>query len=328
MKLELLKLLRCPVTGERLELVEQQLSHGEVETGMLATHDGVHRYPIRNFIPRFVPAENYAANFGLQWNRFRSTQLDSVSGIPISSDRFYRYSGWSPDELSGKLILDVGCGAGRFAEVALKAGARVVALDYSGAVDAARANLASYENLEVVQGDIFALPFARQTFDYVYCLGVLQHTPNVELAFAALPPLVAPGGKLVVDLYPWLWRNAFWSKYWLRPITKRMPVKALFAAVAAATPPLLAVSRVVSRVPLIGKWLRYLIPVVNHEGTYPLSDRQVREWAVLDTFDMFAPAHDHPQRQATLEKWFARAGFADYSVQRMGFVVGRGQARR
>ena len=36
----------------------------------------------------------------------------------------------------GKWVLDAGCGMGRFAEIALKIGAQVVALDYSNAVDA------------------------------------------------------------------------------------------------------------------------------------------------------------------------------------------------
>jgi uncharacterized protein YbaR (Trm112 family) len=93
-------------------------------------------YVVRDGIPRFVPAENYASNFGLQWNLFRQTQLDSFSGQPISRRRFLSYTGWTEAELRGALVLDVGCGAGRFTEVALSLGARVVALDYSSAVDA------------------------------------------------------------------------------------------------------------------------------------------------------------------------------------------------
>ncbi len=320
----LLELLRCPATGQRLELRDAVEREGEIESGTLLSADGARSYPIHGFIPRFVAADNYAASFGMQWLRFRRTQLDSVSGVPISHDRFYRYSGWSAQELRGKRVLDVGCGAGRFAEIALEAGAHVVALDYSGAVDAARANLAAYPNLEVVQGDIFALPFALGAFDYVYCLGVLQHTPDVEAAFKALPPQLKPGGKLVVDLYPWLIRNVLWSKYWLRPITRHMPAEPLFSAVSRATPAMLRLSRAVTRVPVVGRYLRYLIPVVNYEGTYPLSEAQIREWAVLDTFDMLAPAHDHPQRLDTLRRWLAESGMRDTTVERLGFHVGRG----
>jgi hypothetical protein len=84
----------------------------------------------------------------------------------------------------------VGCGAGRFAEVALKAGVKLVALVYSSAVDACYANLKNHPNLHVVQGDFYALPFALCEFPFVYSLDVLQHTPDVAKAFAALPPMV------------------------------------------------------------------------------------------------------------------------------------------
>jgi len=325
MKVELLEVLRCPKSGMPLELDVQETEHGAVKTGDLFTKDGVHRYPIRDFIPRFVSTDNYASSFGLQWNRFRRTQLDSVSGVPISRERFYRFSQWTSTELSGKRLLDVGCGAGRFAEIALQAGAHVVAVDYSAAVAACRQNLSQYENLEVIQADIFALPFEPGQFDYVCCFGVLQHTPDVRAAFLRLPKQLKFGGKLVVDLYPWLARNALWPKYWLRPITRRIPSETLFGIVQAVTPRLLPVARLLAKVPLIGRYLRYAVPVADYTDVYPLSKEQNLEWAVLDTFDMFAPAHDHPQRQSTLQKWFAEAGLARYSVERRGFLVGRGE---
>jgi hypothetical protein len=60
-----------------------------IDVGWLVSEDGQHRYPIRSGIPRFVPESNYADNFGVQWNHFRQTQLDSHSGLPISSGRFW-----------------------------------------------------------------------------------------------------------------------------------------------------------------------------------------------------------------------------------------------
>ena len=143
-----------------------------------------------------MPEENHADNFGMQWNHFRHTQLDSYSGHPISANRFWEATGWLPDNIKGQYVLDVGCGAGRFAEVALDAGANGLALDYSSAVDACYANLKQHPNLHVVQGDIYALPFEQESFPFVYSLGVLQHTPDVAKAFAALPPMVAGEGRL------------------------------------------------------------------------------------------------------------------------------------
>jgi uncharacterized protein YbaR (Trm112 family) len=158
---ELLEILRCPQTGRRLVLEQSEYRRERIYSGRLVSEGGEHRYAIRDFIPRFVPESNYTDNFGMQWNKFRRTQLDSYSGHPISANRFWRATGWRPANLFGQWVLDAGCGAGRFAEVALQAGAKVIALDYSSAVDACYANLNHHPNLHVVQGDIYALPFPK-----------------------------------------------------------------------------------------------------------------------------------------------------------------------
>ena len=131
MKNELIELLRCPRTGQQLCLERAKDS----DDAFLVSENGEHKYPIRNGI-QVVPETNYADNFGEQWNHFRLTQLDSYAGHPISADRFWAATNWKPKDLKGKTIIDIGCGAGRFAEIALKAGTKVIAVDYSSAVEA------------------------------------------------------------------------------------------------------------------------------------------------------------------------------------------------
>jgi len=283
------------------------------------------RYAISHGIPRFVPAVNYAGNFGLQWNHFRRTQLDSFSGVQISRARFVRQTGWTAESMRGALVLDVGCGAGRFTEIALSLGARVVAVDYSSAVDACWMNHQHESRLSVAQADMYKLPFKRGTFDCVYCFGVIQHTPDPHAAVAALGSLLRAGGRLAVDVYPRLWTDVLWPKYWLRPVTTRLPSAVLFKNVQRAVRWLWPVSLAVGRVPVIGRKIRYAIPIVNYEGIYPLSPEQLKEWAVLDTFDMLSPAYDQPQRAATVRAWLTEAGLDDVEVFRSGFLVGRGR---
>jgi SAM-dependent methyltransferase len=305
-------------------LSEASELENEITAGRLACPSG-HSFVIEDSIPRFVPPDNYAVNFGLQWNQFRKTQLDSHSGHPISRDRFLAFTGWTPDQLAGKRVLDVGCGAGRFAEIALSCGAHVVALDYSAAVDACWANHQDKSNLlGVLQADIYHLPLAPAQFDFVYCLGVLQHTPDVRAAFMALPPQLKASGQLAVDLYPKKWLNYLWPRYWIRPITKRIAPERLFRMVQFMVTYLLPVSVVLGRTPLVGRKLRHLIPLSNYDGILPLNREQLREWATLDTFDMLAPAHDHPQTSAALTSWFHDAGLQGVRVFRLGFLVGRG----
>jgi SAM-dependent methyltransferase len=321
---ELLEILRCPRTGERLRLEEARYQGERVHSGWLVSASGRQRYPVRNFIPRFAPESNYADNFGMQWNKFRQTQLDSHSGQPISATRFWASTGWQGKDIAGQYVLDAGCGAGRFAEIALQEGAKVVALDYSSAVDACYANLGHYANLQVVQGDIYALPFPRSSFPYVYSLGVLQHTPDVGRALAALPAVVSPGGRLCVDFYGLGIGTLLHAKYAFRPITKHIPQQTLFRILQAAVPVMLPVSQVLGAIPAIGQFLKRMIPVANYTGVYPLSGQQLREWALLDTFDMLAPEYDRPQPAGRVRGWLEAAGLSGIEVFRAGHLVGRG----
>jgi SAM-dependent methyltransferase len=290
----------------------------------LVSEDGRYRYPIRGGIPRFVQERNYAWNFGLQWDLFARTQLDSHSGLPISAERFWNVTGWEPKDLSGQWVLDVGCGSGRFSEVALDAGAKVVALDYSSAVEACWENLKHHPNLHVIQADIYALPFAPESFSFVYSLGVLQHTPDVGKAFAALPPMVKPGGQLCTDFYWNRLRTLLHPKYLLRPFTKRMDHRRLLSLLEISVPSMLRVSQMVGRIPRVGRMLKRLVPVADYTGIYPLSRRQLEEWALLDTFDMLAPMYDKPQSAERVRAWFKLAGLKDVEVFHWGHLVGRG----
>ena len=324
MKSELLKLLRCPATGQSLTLLTDSNNPQVIESGWLVSEDGHQRYPVCNGIPRFVPESNYADNFGMQWNYFRRTQLDSHSGLLISSDRFWLATNWTPSDLKGQWVLDVGCGAGRFAEVALQAGAKLVALDYSSAVDACYANLKHHPNLHVVQGDIYALPFVLGAFPFVYSLGVLQHTPDVAKAFAALPPMVREGGHLCVDFYEKSWKSIFHIKYWLRPFSKRLTKTTLFTLLQKAIPVLLPLSRLLGGVPFVGGVFKRLVPVVNYYGTLQLTNKQHLEWSLLDTFDWLAPQYDQPQTSSTARLWMEQVGMNDIEVLKAGHLVARG----
>jgi SAM-dependent methyltransferase len=259
---------------------------------------------------------------------FRETQLDSKSGQSISAERFWASTGWTPAALEGQWVLDCGCGAGRFAEVALGAGARVVALDYSTAADAAYANLKHHPNLHVVQADIYSLPFAPGTFPFVYSLGVLQHTPDVEKAFKALPPMVAQGGKMCADFYEMTWKHRLLPRHFLRPFTTRMNKRRLFELCEKWVPGLLSLSQRVGMIPRVGRVLKRAVPVADYTGRYPLTQHQLEEWALLDTFDWLSPEYDQPQQQDDVRRWVLSAGFDETAVLKAGFMVVRASGKK
>ena len=186
MKRSLLRILRCPGCGAELRVERAAERQGEIEDGELRCTGCATSYAIAGFIPRFAPRDNYTSSFGFQWNEFRRTQLDSYSGHPITERRFFAQSAWtaaiSPAGWSS--ILDAAQDVSP--RSASRPAPRVVAVDYSNAVDACWLNLGSNPRLHVVQADVYRLPFEKRRFDYVYCFGVMQHTPDVERTFVAL----------------------------------------------------------------------------------------------------------------------------------------------
>jgi 2-polyprenyl-3-methyl-5-hydroxy-6-metoxy-1,4-benzoquinol methylase len=261
-----------------------------------------------------VPDDGYAESFGEQWNAYRRVQLDSSTGRPLSHDRLFAATGW-PERLDGERVLEVGCGAGRFTEVLLAAGAEVWAVDASSAVEAARANLGEHERLHLAQADLFDLPFARESFDRVLCLGVLQHTPDPRGAFLAICELARPGGWVAADVYrrqPYVDR---WSAKTLwRPLTRRLPPRLLRRVVEWYVPRWLPVDTRLARVPRLGRFLTAAIPCWNYTGLLDLDRDQLRAWAVLDTFDALSPAYDTPQTLETVREWVAAAALEDAAV--------------
>ncbi|HEY0077433.1 MAG TPA: class I SAM-dependent methyltransferase [Pyrinomonadaceae bacterium] len=328
MRAEALKYLRAPSTGAALEIARVSSEEaGEIKEGELRATDSGESYPIKNFIPRFVQDDAYTASFGEQWNRYRRTQLDRFNGTTLSRDRFFRDTGWTPAELAGQRILEVGCGAGRFTQVMLDAGAELCSLDYSSAVDACWTNNAPHPRLTLAQADLYRIPFERGAFDKVFCYGVIQHTPDVRRAFMSLVPFLKRGGELAVDAYPKTrWITRWTAKYWYRPLTKRMPRDVLRRIVEWYVPRWIPIDNRLQQV----RVLRYVVPAIvpcwNYTGMLPLSEEQIRDWAILDTFDALSPAYDSPQTVETLQGWFEEAGLSDIRVRAGGNgVLGNGR---
>ncbi len=267
-------------------------------------------YPVVRGIPRFCDSSNYSESFGFQWNLFDKTQLDTFSGSNLTQSRFYAVTGWTPSDLASDYVLEVGSGAGRFSEVFLRTtSGTLYSVDYSSSVDSNGLNNKKYgDRLRLSQASVYELPFADNTFDKVFCLGVLQHTPSFFESVSALIRKARVGGEIVVDFYPIKgWYTKIHSKYILRPLTKRLPKNFLLLLIRLNIRWMLALFDLLCliRLPVLTRF----IPITDVRG-FPssLSHSQRREWAVMDTFDAFSPQFDNPQRVDDVVSMFANLG--------------------
>lgn len=293
---DVLALLRCTVC--RAPLVSS--------TDALTCSACGRRFPSVRGVIRFVGEGNYADSFGYQWQRFQRTQLDHA-GTNFSEQDFIEKVGLKPDDLNGKLVLDVGCGMGRFAEVATRWGARVIGIDFSAAAEVAAKNLAHREFI-AFQADVFELPFAPETFDCIYSMGVLHHTPDCEKAVKTLPQFLKPGGTLAVWLYSGYNKWYRFSDQW-RKITHRMSPQALHSFFRVAVPFFYWLDRGLREVPIVGK---PVAGAVHH--VFPVNRQSDAEARVLDTLDWYSPKYQSKHTYEQVFRWLESCGLEHLSV--------------
>jgi uncharacterized protein YbaR (Trm112 family) len=295
MKRRLLSILVCPDCKKDLDLETGTEAQGEIIEGVLSCRSCQTRFPIRNGVPRFVQVDEYVDTFSFEWNRFHDVQIDILNATDESEKTFQGKTGWFPADLAVKRILDVGVGAGRFAEVVSRWGGEVVGVDLSFAVEAAYENVGKRENVHIVQANLFRLPFLEGTFDAMYSLGVLHHTPDTKKAFDAVVPYMKPGGEFAVFLYAY-GHYSYFSDIW-RKVTTRVPYKLIYYLTSLSVPLIY-----IYKLPFIGLALRLLFPMSQHANP---------RWRWLDTFDWYTPKYQHKHTWPEVYRWYIQNGLED-----------------
>ncbi len=226
----LLPLLRCPTC--------RGVMAGELgdTAGRLICDDCGRQVVVRGGIPRFVQGQSLGADddtarrtqasFGYEWTHFKDWR-------PSGATNFVDYFGqFDLDWLRGRTVLDGGCGMGRHARQLAPFAGKIVAVDFSGAIDQAARNVADQGNVACVEGDLTRLPVADGQFDFVYSMGVLHHLDDTEGALRGLVRALKPGGRLRLYLY---WKRTGVSGALLslvslaRIVTTRLPFPILKA---------------------------------------------------------------------------------------------------
>jgi SAM-dependent methyltransferase/uncharacterized protein YbaR (Trm112 family) len=265
----------------------------------LACPIGSHEFPIIRGIPRFVESDEYVGSFSFEWNTHKTTQLDTFRKDGSSEDIFSKKTGFKPEDLRGKLVLDAGIGAGRFTDIMARCGANVIGIDLSYAVEAAQENFRSRQNVLVAQADIAHLPFKPETFDAIVSIGVLHHTPDTKKYFQALVPYVRHGGTIAIWVYPA--EGGFVTrKQWI-PFTSRIPARMFY------------------------EWCRWFVPFAHRRPNsllvrcigrvFPFSRQGLGlENDILDTFDGYSPRFHGIHTPEEVAAWFDEAGLVDVRI--------------
>ena len=357
MRPRLLELLRCPKCRARFTATsfDSPAVEGEIVEGLLTCACGA-TYPIVDTIPRILdnayelfpafrrryesqltlppdrsgPADarftalmsKTQASFGYQWTTFSEMVCDF-------RDNFWNYlHPATPEVFAGKLGLDAGCGFGRHIYHAASCGAEMVGVDLSSAIDAAHANTRHFSNVQLVQSDIYALPFAPETFDFVYSVGVLHHLPDPTRGVHALVPLVRPGGSMFVWLYsksrPLM--NATLEA--CRSITTRLPhslVKQISLAGAVVDWTFVLPYRLLRRVPGLARIVESMTP-----SRVKVYDRYPFQVSHADWFDRLAAPIRFYYNDDEVKALLESAGLADVQTGQTGQygVRGRGVRQR
>ena len=312
MKPQHINLLCDPWTREELKLVDGEFDGDEIVKGKLV---GKYEYPIVNGIPRFVEDEGYSDNFGYQWNRWARIQFEDENiDKPMSgytTAMFDKVTKHKMTRLDGKIVLDIGCGPGRFVDVASKRGGVLVCLDYSSAIDAAKKNFEGVPGERLfVQGDALRLPIKDDVIDYAYSIGVLHHTPSPSRGVKEAARVLKKKGFFALSVYRKggyydfvivnLWRKLFKM---LRPKFGNKP--ALYYSYITGT-----IAYILARV-----WPPLAMPFRVIFSSVALPDLR---WSILDTFDSITPSYQSSHETHEVYDWFEAADFVEIKPGQWG----------
>ena len=301
MKRRLMDLLQCPNCGNPdLELiVEEETADGEIIEGQIVCRKDCKSYPIFDGIPRMVAMkrdlDDTKHKFEHQWRTWGKEDVIFGRTRDESRDYLLKYAGFDIDAdfFKGKRVLDAGCGHGRFVELFSDFGAELsVGIDIGEGIQAAQYRNAGRPNVELVQGNLLSIPFREGLFDYVWCNGVIHHTPDPKGGLQNLCKITNDDGYVNVWVYPLASLAYEYMQGFIRFFTTRMPPKMLMWFCYMAVP------------------LLYVLPTFS--GTNPHKNSWRHCAQVI--YDWYSPRYQSHHSTEEVAGWFNEYGFTEMDV--------------
>lgn len=300
MQKHFLKYLVDPKTGEDLRLEGDFLVSSK------------NKYPIVRGVLRFAGYNddtNYTKSFGYQWNKWSQIQFDSYNkGKKMEA---YTLKMWdqinhvTTNDLKGAVIVDVGCGPGRFIETIRDKKGLAIGIDMSDSVEAAADFFKNDPNVLIIQADVLQQPIRDNSVDGTFSIGVLHHTTNPEKGLHEMVRTLKPNGWIGLSLYGVggyydnfivnLYRR-FFKKIW--PIFRHYP-PLIYSYVTVYT------WKAILRIPILRTLIR---PLSQYTPFMNIKDI---DWAVLNTFDSVTPSNQSGHTVYQVYHWMKKAGLKD-----------------
>ncbi|MFX1375570.1 MAG: methyltransferase domain-containing protein [Promethearchaeota archaeon] len=317
----------CPKCKSSLKLTIESEDELGIKQGELNCKNCSKSFPILNYIPRFVEQENYALNFGLEWEKLRKLRSDKYNKTTNLRHTILNRTGWDKEYLKGKLLLECGCGAGHDTEILLDLGANIITFDYSNSVLAAFLNNRNHSNLLIFQGDIYEIPLKDEIFDIVYCHRVIQHTPDPEQAFYSIIRYLKKGGEIFLHSYALNSWNLFHYHYILRLITKRVNFLITYKILTVTGPFLYRIVGLVQKIKKYNTLKVFLMRIIPFDNLdYALVDSRLTKkekyyFSLFHVFDRLTPKYDIPNSPKTVLKWFLNKKLKKIDIRGVNPVI-------
>lgn len=275
-------------------------------------------FKVINNIARFVKSDSYCERFGFQWKKWTKIHYDSYTKTTLSRDELSYCLGKDIKTLKAKYILEAGSGGGRFTEVLIKSGALVDSFDFSKAVEANYKNN-KCKNLRIFQADILDMPLKNNSYDYVICLHVIQHTPDPKKAIEELYSKVKPGGTLIFDQYKFKWFKSLptpiggggvvYRWFWLL-LPKSLQTRLAISVVNFFWP----IHWKFKNSKIIQFILFRIAPIRFYYPELPLTKKQHYEFSLVDTHDGLIDIYKNYGTKSGIENFLKSLGAINLNV--------------
>ena len=195
-------LLKCPICGNDLSLKPDSLTCTEE-----------HSFPCVQNVIDFSGIEETDSvqrrsqqSFGVEWTQYYSSLGWAPKELASEREMFLTYTRAMPNFFSTKIIVDAGCGNGRYINIVNNISPSppklIIGVDLSDSIFVAARNCAKFTNVLFIKMNLKLLGKTLKTpVDYIYSIGVLHHTPDAKESFDGLAKCVKKHGFLSLFLY-------------------------------------------------------------------------------------------------------------------------------